>query len=303
MKKVISSILLCIFFLFLLLFPKNTVKSASEGLSLWLNTLVPTLLPIMIISNLLVATRLSARIAYPFHPIFHKLFGVGIHGTYALISGFLCGFPMGAKIVSDLYKNKLLTKEEAHYLCAFCNNVSPAFVINYILTQPMNIQPIPVFLILYGSPLLFGLLTRYNYNKTSSVSSSNKASFTALNFAMIDACITNSIHSITKLGGYIILFSVATTSLTIILSPYPTIKAALIALTELTTGIPMIMEIPSSSKINCTLLIFCTSFGGLCTAAQYHAVLHSIKMTMQQYIRAKFCIAVISAILSVCYLF
>ena len=38
--------------------------------------------------------------------------------------GVFCGFPMGAKVVSDLYGAQKLSKSEANTLLAFCNNGS-----------------------------------------------------------------------------------------------------------------------------------------------------------------------------------
>ena len=53
MRKTISVICVFVFILFILLFPEVTVHAAADGLLLWYTSLLPTLLPLGILSNIL----------------------------------------------------------------------------------------------------------------------------------------------------------------------------------------------------------------------------------------------------------
>lgn len=305
MKKVFSSLFIVTFFLFLILCPAKAVHSAAAGLSLWMNTLIPTLLPVMILSNLLVITGISSLIVRPFFPFFHKMFGTSPSGTYALLCGFLCGFPMGSKILADLCEQNAISKKEAQKLCPFCNNVSPAFVSSYLIGGFLPFLPnhLIVFLILYGAPLLYGMFTcaiHRQYWIDSSLSS-NKASFTAPTFAMIDACITNGIHSITKLGGYIVIFSVCAEIINQFFVPWPLLSASLTSLMEMTTGITQIASLNLDKRLSSILLITCAAFGGLCTAVQSQLMLRTIQLPIGKYLKARFFIAILAAFLSGCF--
>lgn len=64
--------------------------------------------------------------------IWNKVLGVSAAGAYAVIVGALCGYPVGAKITSDLYENHQISESEAKYLLTFTNHASPVFVRTYL---------------------------------------------------------------------------------------------------------------------------------------------------------------------------
>lgn len=97
-------------------FPISALQGASNGLLLWFNKVLPTLLPFIILSNILIKLDILKSI-----PSF----------TYGLILGFLTGLPMGAKTSSDLLENNKINYKEASFLLSICNNPSPMFIINY----------------------------------------------------------------------------------------------------------------------------------------------------------------------------
>ena len=117
---------------FLVMHPREGFASAKEGMTLWLNTLLPTLLPFMILTGILIHTGGIEKLLTPLAPVFRFLLGVDVYGGYVFLLGMLCGYPMGAKLASDLYEAGKISRSEAHYLTTFCNHASPAFVITYL---------------------------------------------------------------------------------------------------------------------------------------------------------------------------
>lgn len=97
MKKWLLVFLLLATLLFLLLFPVPALAASRRGLNLWFGTLVPTLLPFLILSGFLIHTGLVHIPASLLAPVFGRLFGVSPLGSYACFIGFLCGFPMGPR--------------------------------------------------------------------------------------------------------------------------------------------------------------------------------------------------------------
>ena len=53
-------------------------------------------------------------------------------GAFALTIGITSGYPVGAKVTSDLYKDNNCTKEEAERLIAFTNSSGPLFIISAV---------------------------------------------------------------------------------------------------------------------------------------------------------------------------
>ncbi len=54
MKRLLTILCVLLFFTAMLIFPKETFQGASSGVLLWFHTVLPTLLPFLIISNLLI---------------------------------------------------------------------------------------------------------------------------------------------------------------------------------------------------------------------------------------------------------
>ena len=133
-QKFLALLILACFFVFLT-FPKQTLNGASQGLLLWFQIVLPTLLPFFVLTSLMIYSHAIS--------LFNKLLGTWIgyifrvssHGSFAVICGFLCGYPVGAKVTVDLLNTKKITLSEAKYLLSFCNNTSPVFITSYIVLQ------------------------------------------------------------------------------------------------------------------------------------------------------------------------
>ncbi|NCC44806.1 MAG: sporulation protein, partial [Clostridia bacterium] len=119
--------------IYLLIFPKEAFEASLSGLKLWFYTILPSLLPFLILSDFLIKTdKIPSALKYV-ENIFQKLLGLTSYGTYAFLMGVFCGYPMGAKLTGDLYREGKISQNEAFYLLSFANNASPMFVTSYVL--------------------------------------------------------------------------------------------------------------------------------------------------------------------------
>ena len=109
--------------------PSVVSEGAKDGLLLWFMAIVPSLLPFMILSGILVKLKTTKYINRFLRPLFGLVFGVSDGGSYPILIGFLAGCPIGAKTAAQLYKDGEIKREEAQYLMMFCNNLSPMFLI------------------------------------------------------------------------------------------------------------------------------------------------------------------------------
>jgi hypothetical protein len=321
---------------FLLLHPGEATGAAREGLSLWLNTLLPTLLPFLITTGILL------RIGVPFscpdliRRLSRVLFGLSPSGLYCLMLGLLCGYPMGAKLTSDFYDNGRISKCEAEYLLAISCNPSPAFLINYLAMEMLSGQiPIKQILTLtLMADLLCMVFFRFVvYGRTPTVptgrstcrpdrsisitshhplrdlftkkeTSTDPATLQGTTFgydkspgklcpseqsspgAIVDVSIMNGFETITRLGGYILLFSI----LCAMLGHYwPFGDDALIVLSgfvELTSGLNRVAGslFPLKTRFLLSMVMSCT--GGLCVLFQTRSVL-SRDLGILPYVSAK----------------
>lgn len=131
-RKLIWNIysLICICLALLMIFFGAAIKeSIYNGLLFSLTTIIPTLFPFFILSELWTAVFYVDPDGW-ICGAFERIFKVNGCAITAFISGFICGFPIGVKVLSELYNAGRITKAEFEYLSGFVNNPSFAFVIS-----------------------------------------------------------------------------------------------------------------------------------------------------------------------------
>ena len=135
LKKSIIPILFCIFTLFLIIFSKDNLMAAKQGLNLWANSVVPSLLPFFIATELLLHTNIIFYLGKFLNTIMRPIFNVPGESAFALLMGIISGYPTGAKIVSSFKEKQICTIEECERLIAFTNNSGPLFIVGTVGTS------------------------------------------------------------------------------------------------------------------------------------------------------------------------
>lgn len=120
----------------LIAFSKDNLTASKEGLSLWVTSVVPALLPFFIACELLSHTNIIDFLGVKLNKIMKPLFNVPGEGAFPLIMGIISGYPVGAKIVTNFRKNGVCTKEEGERLLTFTNNSGPLFIIGTVRNFP-----------------------------------------------------------------------------------------------------------------------------------------------------------------------
>ncbi len=289
MKKILFPALALTFTALLFTHPALAAAGCSLGLNLWYSSVLPSLLPFFIVSNLLVRTGLFRYLNRIYAPLVRRIFHISDEGCYAVVIGFLCGFPMGAKVIGDLVRDERISRQEGAYLLGFCNNVSPAFFLNYACLRKLGYLRVPWMLagIFYLTPVLYGLFSRPFYHFVSSGQTKKQASLQRLNFPMLDACIMDSFATVVRLGGYIILFAIFTQMLRLLPLRTHTL-AFLCALLEISCGVHELSALTvHASLIRTALVCACASFGGLCIFAQTQSVLEGSNLSAIVWLRGR----------------
>lgn len=307
MKHFPVTVLITLMFGAMLLFPKAVFNGASEGLLLWFQVVFPTLFPFMLITNLLMDSGGLAFISGIFRRPFRRIFGVSGNGSFAVLAGFLCGYPMGAKVTADLLRTGRITRAEGQYLLSFCNNTSPVFIINFIVWKTLGEDQLllPSLAVLMGGPVLLSFLFRRVYLEKGKhffpdFSASGNRSGRETDFSLLDLCMMNSFESIVKVGGYIILFSVVL-SLLSESGQHSPVFTALTAVLEVTNGILIIDGLNLRLTLSWPLIMALTSFGGLCSVAQTQCMIQDTGLKISHYIIQKLAAAGAASLLAVFY--
>lgn len=300
-----------ILFFSMLSFPQTVFTGASYGLVLWFRHVLPTLLPYMILINVLICTPALHWICRITSTFLCPLLGTSYYGTFAVLTGFLCGYPMGAKTASDLLDTQKISRSEASYLLSFCNNTSPAFILSYVVAQNMKERNlcIPFFLILTFTPLMLSFIFRlfyrlpessYSFPPVTPGSFSNPSE--SISDSFLDRCILNAFESVTKVGGYMMMFSVLIQLLASVL-PNTIFSLLLYSSLEISTGIRLLFSSALYTTEKIILCAFLTSFGGWCCIAQTYSMISSSQLPILPYITAKLVTALVTSLLISAYIY
>lgn len=294
---------LSIYLIFLMLrFPALSLEYASTGLNLWFTKMVPTLLPFMILSGIMIRMDLTENFVRLLHPFLHTIYGTSRNGSYTIIMGFLCGFPMGARIVGELYAQGKLSREESSCLLSFCNNIGPIYFLSYVVPTLKIARPLLPFGIMYGVPLLYGVILfrilpffhAFSGRQHSLTYASDSQTAQACSLlSAIDASVLSGLTGIAKLGGYMVFFNL----LNIAFQPFhraaPTLLQVYRCLLEITSGIDY-----SGQSLYYAILIL-LPFGGFSCIAQTYSMIRQTNLSIRPYVFHK---TVQTALTAICYL-
>lgn len=287
--------------LYMLLFPKKVLADSLAGLDLWFHTVLPSLLPFIILSNVLIGANVVSQLMRPFSGFFRHVLGLSPEGGYAWLLGLFCGFPMGARLTGDMYRQHRISREEAGYLLTFANQSSPMFLSTYVVLHGLGDSPLtlPVFVIFYASAFLTSLVFRIRSRRFGLPPSKPKKEVPEQTSYgnLLDTSIMNGFEIITRLGGYIILFSILAGIVLQLPAPLRTAAPFLSGLTEITTGIHTISGTTLPLQVKFTAIVCCTAFGGFSTVAQTSCMLNGTGLSIFTYLKGKLVNAAVAGLL------
>ena len=285
--------------------PDATFQYAYQGLYQWASKMVPTLFPFMMISSIMVYSGADLELGHMLNRVMKKIYGYSSYGLYAIFMGFFCGFPMGAKVVSDLYEGNKLCKEEAQSLITFCNNIGPAYfmgIIIPILHKSGYRTILPFVFGMYGIPALYGIVMGHFYSKRCAGSNtyfSNKVNHTAqhvkqsLATTLKQSCVDNT-QALIILGGYITF----TNAFRIFLDFLPlsvNSKSILSSFLEIIGGVQAIYTTTLSAQQKVFWIMTALCFGGVSCILQTSSFLEKSGLSIFHYIKHKVMLTIISA--------
>ena len=116
----------------LLIFSKSNLPAVKSGLALWANSVVPSLFPFFVATELLMHTNIITLLGHLLNRFMKPLFNIRGEGSFAFIMGIISGYPVGAKIASNFRQNNICSKEECERLLSFTNNSGPLSLVQLV---------------------------------------------------------------------------------------------------------------------------------------------------------------------------
>ena len=311
-KKTTAVLVLFIFMGILLAFPSLCITAAQEGLLLWFNKVLPSLLPFMILINILVKLDSIKTIGNHVTFITYKFWNLPGNTLFAFIMGLLAGYPMGARIIKELVISGDLTPKQGEKALCFCNNCGPLFIVGTVGTVLLGNVKLGYFLLLIH--ILSALITSLLLKPISPLSltrSTQQASVPSSKTlpTLFNEAVAQSMDTMTCIGGYIIFFSVLSHVITdtkllhwffklpLINRLAPQLSQAIItSFLELSNGVNALSH--TASPYTLALLAAALAFGGLCVYFQTLYVLGDVPFSTKPYFLSKCLQAIISFLLT-----
>ncbi|MCX8074580.1 MAG: hypothetical protein N2749_03235 [Clostridia bacterium] len=286
LKSAIYTIIFFLTLLIFLVFSKQSVQSLKNSIDIFLNCIIPSLLPFMILSEFALSTNVFTNVAKSFGKIFKKLFCIPEEASIAIILGFLCGFPSGSKAVNTLYEEGKITEKQAYTLLSFVNNCNPAFILVTVGIGIFNNMRIGIILLIshYLASIIFGIIfSRFNYYHHNTIIHENTENLNRiyknslnnrkkLNYVeLLKKCILNSFFTLALIFGFLSVFNLIFDMINLVLSHYmleQNTSYILSGIFEITRGSYNILNLDANLTVLICLESFILGFSGLCVIFQ-----------------------------------
>lgn len=256
--------------LVLILDSKTAISGAREGLALCIQSVIPSLMPFIFLSQLLVNALIgqNSRIFALLEQILHIPHGSG--SIY--VAGLLGGYPTGAQLVAQAYRDGVLSRKDANRMLFFTSNAGPAFIFGILSTAFSNsVIPWVLWLIHISSSVLVAQIIPGAYKRQTLIPRASTLS--------LASALKRTVMVMAQICGWVTLFKVLCIFIDrwflFILSDEVHIWVT--GLLELTAGCTDLPQIKSEG-LRMILSSAFLSFGGLCVAMQTAGVCSQLQL-------------------------
>lgn len=291
------------------IFSSYSTTGAKIGLNYCLETLIPSLLPFIIISLFAVYSGVSERLGSFLSPITKKLFGLPGCAGSAILIGLLGGYPTGANGIMALYKKNLISKNQAEKMLYFTVAGGPAFIINVIGETLLNNKKLGFILFLsHVIPVfILGFICKWLFKNDKNSKPQNHNKFNLKEkFSISDALILSSAKGSQNMFSICTLVILFSSFLEIIQnSRINTVFLEMLRNIGISSNvsqsiIPLLLEMTRGSfisikfHISLPLLSFFLAWGGLCVHMQIFTIIKYFPINKFKFILFRFLHGILS---------
>lgn len=301
-NKIINIIIilsLIIILIEILLYKTIVFDSISISLNTWTTSIIPSLFPFFVISDILINYHITNYIPKPIKKTFSYLFGTSDQVTTIFFLSCLSGFPSNARNTRTLYDKKLITESEASHALIFTHFSNPLFILSTVSVLFLHNESfgIPILISHYLGNIILGIITKKNTttNNINYTKETNKSqSFSTILINSIKSSIDTLLLILGTLTCFLVLSSLLINNLN--LNPYN--SSIIKGLLEITMGLKSLslLNIPDIYKIVISTMFI--SFGGLSVHLQVISQITDTKIKYYPFFIARIFHAIISGIIS-----
>lgn len=296
MIKINNKVTKVLFFIFSLIllfaFQRTNFDTVKSTINMFLSSIMPSLFPFILFTNVIINSDLIFSLTSCFKEYKYIV--------SCIIVGFLCGYPMGAKITYKYFMENKLSINQVKFLMSFCNNCNPIFILSTIGICVFNNMYIGIILCIshYVSALIIGFyhfahnnIIHENKEKSNNIKQNNIKTLHKSFFEIIDTSIKSSFVVIGNIFAFILIFNLVFTiieNILLHLNVNSSIVYTLSSLFEVTNGAKMLyLNSNLDFKLLTCIISFLLGFSGMSILFQIYSCIYKSKISLLYIIKYK----------------
>lgn len=301
-NKILNGLIILSFIVLLieiLLYKTLINDTLAYSLDIWITTLLPTMFPFFVISDILISYDITHYIPKFIKKTFCKCFNVSEPVITIFFLSCISGFPSNARNTRNLYDRKEISKEEATHALLFTHFSNPLFILSTVAVSFLQCERCGYIILIshYLGNVFLGLFTRNLYtNEHNHYTSEQKKSQNFSNI-LIHA-IRSSLDTILLIFGTLTCFLILSSLIIqqLRFSSYPAML--LKGILEITMGIKSLALLTLPTVYKVVIATTFLSFGGLSVHLQVLSQLADTDIPYQPFLVARIFHALISGLLA-----
>ncbi len=270
--------------------PKEITESTCKGLIICSEVIIPSLFPFSVLAIFLFSSDFCQYFEKIMNPVSVRMFGINGRAFCAFLISLFGGFPVGARLVSELYDNNSISKNTAQRMLYYSVNAGPAFMIIGIGSTILKSRELGYVLFASNTitSLIICLVMSVFERKEKSLQKEIKINDKPITDIFVES-VAKGAESIIHICGFVILFS----SVIGIIELNGKIKliTTIVSLLEVSNGVML-----TSKSI--PFIAFLTVFSGFCVHFQVLSAVKNIKINYIKFVIVKIMAGFLSAIIT-----
>ncbi|MBR3161738.1 MAG: hypothetical protein IKF19_03310 [Bacilli bacterium] len=273
-------------------------STVSYSLKLWVNSIIPSLFPFFIITEILISYNIINYIPVFLKKVLKKLFNVNDNVVTIFFLSIISGFPSSSKNIKYMYDNYLIDTDMGSHALIFTHFASPLFIMGTVSVFFLHSETFGKIILIshYIPNIILGILTRSNIPNDNTI-----INYTNLDIRfpkILIRSIKNSIDTLLMILGIISCFMIISTTITNIFNFDIYTEALIKGILEMTMGLKSVsvLDIPNIYKVVISSMIL--SFGGLSVHMQILSFIEDTNISYKTFFIARIYHSILSGILA-----
>lgn len=301
-KPYIKFILFVILLFSLFIFQESNFETVKQSTDIFLSSILPSIFPFILFTNMLL---ISNGLVF-LKPILKENYYV----FFCIITGFLCGYPMGAKTTSAMLNEKKISYKQAKFLLSFVNNCNPIFILSTVGLSILGNVKYGLILCIshYLSAIIISLiyLSHTIIHKSNKKSNNFKINETKILhnsiFEVLDASIKSTLSTLGNIFSCVTIFNLLFSCIKQIIIHFKLSNTAISLISsifEVTQGIKNIVTNTNyTDSISLCLISFALGFSGFAIIFQIYSCIYKDKINVFYIIYNKLKQGILSSIIT-----